>query len=139
MAEVGILKGTGLAIWSDLFNDVRILGLDIDLGHINNNMDNLKKLGAFKKENIELHEFDQFEDNTEALKNILKRDKVDVFIDDGFHSNETILKTLQSALPYLSDRFVYFIEDNKSVHKELKNLYPKLQIDVNDQLTVLSR
>jgi len=52
LAEFGILKGTGIAIWCDLFENARILGLDIDLGHINRNMDNLKSIGAFKKMNL---------------------------------------------------------------------------------------
>ncbi|KAA3613093.1 MAG: hypothetical protein D8M58_12350 [Calditrichaeota bacterium] len=133
------MKGTGLAIWSELFTNIRILGLDIDLGHINNNMDNLKKLGAFEKNDIELHEFDQFEENIEKLKTVLNDDKVDIFIDDGFHSNETILNTLKSALPHLAEKFVYFIEDNKNVYKEIERLYPELKMDVKGQLTVLSR
>jgi hypothetical protein len=31
IAEVGILKGTGLAVWCDLFPKAIVLGLDIDL------------------------------------------------------------------------------------------------------------
>lgn len=34
LAEFGILQGGGLAIWCDLFRTGRILGFDIDLGHI---------------------------------------------------------------------------------------------------------
>ena len=33
LVEVGILRGTGVAIWSELFPNGRILGLDIDLGN----------------------------------------------------------------------------------------------------------
>lgn len=52
VAEVGILKGTGIAIWCDFFENGRVLGFDIDLGHINGNMNNLKNLGAFKKTSL---------------------------------------------------------------------------------------
>ena len=31
--ELGILKGTGLAIWCDLYKHAKIIGLDIDISH----------------------------------------------------------------------------------------------------------
>ena len=47
ICEVGVLEGTGLAIWCDLFPNARCIGLDIDLSNIKGNMDNLRGLGAF--------------------------------------------------------------------------------------------
>ena len=38
VVEVGILQGTGLAIWSDLFPNGRVVGLDIDLTHFESNL-----------------------------------------------------------------------------------------------------
>jgi hypothetical protein len=87
----------------------------------------------------ELHEFDQFLDNTALLGRLLHGDKIDIFVDDGYHSDETIVRTLQSALPHLAERFVYFIEDNSEVHVKLRKLYPNLSIDSGGQLTVVSR
>ena len=139
LCEFGILKGTGLAIWCDLFKNVRVLGLDIDLGHIKNNMDNLELLGAFKSNQPELHEFDQLEDNVEYLRTILKGDKIDVCIDDGLHSIESILRTMKSVMPHLADEAVYFIEDNKAVHKEIERHYPDLLVDHEGELTVVSK
>lgn len=138
LAEFGILRGTGLAMWCDLFPDGRILGFDIDLGHAQNNMKNLKSLGAFRNNQPELHEYDQFEDNTEYLNGIIKRDKIDICIDDGFHSDESILTTMKSVMPYLADDAVYLIEDNKHVHKKIKSIYPDLVIDHKGELTVIS-
>ncbi len=138
-AEFGILNGTGIAIWCDLFSNGRILGFDIDLGHINDNMDNLKSLGAFKNNIPEMYEYDQFLDNTEYLGSILKDDRIDICIDDGFHSVESILSTMNSVMPYLADKFVYFIEDNKYVHKELRSIYPDLVVDCRGQFTVVTR
>ncbi len=46
ICEVGVLEGTGLAVWCDLFPNARIIGLDIDLSNIRRNMDNLRGLGA---------------------------------------------------------------------------------------------
>lgn len=139
VAEFGILKGTGLAIWCDLFQDGRILGFDIDLGHIYDNMDNLKNLGAFKIKQPELYEFDQFLDNIDYLGTILKGDRIDICIDDGFHSDESILITMKSVIPHLADKFVYFIEDNSDVHKEIRSIYPNLLVDNDGEITIVSR
>jgi hypothetical protein len=138
LVEVGILKGTGLAIWSDLFSEGRIIGLDIDLSHINHNLENLKtKQGAFKNHNIEFYEFDQFKDNTQVFAGILKGSKINIVIDDGMHFDETIINTLRSAIPYLSHDFVYIIEDNRDVHIKLEKMFPEFSIYCHDELTVL--
>jgi hypothetical protein len=137
LVEVGILKGTGVAIWSELFAKGRIIGLDIDLTHITNNLGNLKKIGAFKNNNIELYEFDQFLDNKENIGKILKGEKVDIVIDDGVHLDYAVINTLSSFLPHLKDRFIYIIEDNKTVYKEIIKLYPNLDIVNYGEITVI--
>jgi len=139
LAEVGILMGTGLAIWCDLFPNGRILGFDIDLTHINRNMSRLKSIGAFKRNIPELYEYDQFLDNTKYLGSILKNNKIDICIDDGFHCDEAILTTMKSVLPYLGDSFVYFIEDNENVYKKLKLIYPNFSFEYKDELTIISK
>ena len=108
------------------------------MGHINSNMDNLKKLGAFKRKQPELYEFDQFLDNTEYLGTILKGDKIDICIDDGLHSIESILNSMKSVMPFLADKFVYFIEDNKYVHDEIRSIYPDLIVDNEGELTIIA-
>ena len=139
LAEVGVLQGTGLAIWCALFQKGRILGFDIDLGHINGNMENLKSLGAFVGNQPELYEFDQFLDNTKHLKKILNGDKINVCIDDGLHSVESILCTMKSMMPHLAEGFVYFVEDNRTIHREIRSLYSNLVIDNEGELTIISR
>lgn len=138
LVEIGILKGTGLAIWCDLFANGKVRGFDIDLGHTRNNIPFLKSCGAFRETEPELHEFDQFVDNTDYVGSILKGDRLDICIDDGFHSNESIIITMKSLVPYLNDRFVYFIEDNSEVHRELRSLYPQFDIENCGELTVVS-
>ncbi|MCM8819792.1 MAG: hypothetical protein NC925_03245 [Candidatus Omnitrophica bacterium] len=138
LIEVGVLMGTGVAIWSDLFPKSRIIGLDIDLNHIKQNMNRLKRKGAFKNNNLELYEFDQFEDNQNLLGQILKKDKIDIFIDDGCHFDEAILNTINSVKPYLADEFVYFIEDNATIHKIIKRLYPQFNVENFGKITVIS-
>ena len=138
LVEVGILKGTGLAIWSNLFSSGRILGLDIDLEHTRSNINKLKKRGAFANNNVELHEFDQFDDNSEFLSKILKGNKIDVMIDDGIHMDKAIMTTIESALPHLADCFLYFIEDNKTVATKLKSKYPNLNFESFGKFTVIT-
>lgn len=138
LVEVGILKGTGLAMWCELFPNSRVIGLDIDLSHTKNNMDFLKSKGAFRDNQPELYEFDQLKDNRELLANILDGEKIDVLIDDGFHSVESILTTLRSVLPHLSKEFVYFVEDNKWVHRQLKKLYPNFLVDYSNKLNIIT-
>lgn len=139
LVEVGILQGTGVAIWSDLFKKRgRIIGLDIDLKNIKNNISNLKSKGAFKYNNLELYEFDQYKNNEEYVSTILKGDKINICIDDGVHYDEAILNTLSDIYPYLSENFVYFIEDNKSVYQEIKKRFPDLQVNNYDEMTVIT-
>jgi hypothetical protein len=138
LIEVGILKGTGLAIWSELFPNARIIGLDIDLSHFENNRNFLEDQGAFQTDNLELHEFDQFVDNSATLETILNGDSIDIFIDDGFHSNASILTTMKSVLPFLADTFVYFVEDNRRVHTEIRKQYPQYCIENDDRLTIIT-
>lgn len=134
--ECGILKGTGLAIWSQLFPNADIIGLDIDISHAQNNMQFLKDKGAFKHKEPELYEFDQFANNQEKIKEILKGRTIDIAIDDGHHSDISITNTLDTLLPHLSKKFVYFIEDNNTV-KNLLQTYEKMYVYNYKKLTVL--
>jgi hypothetical protein len=138
VVEVGILKGTGLAIWAELFPRGRILGLDIDLTHIRDNMDFLLSRGAFTSNNLELHLFDQLAAEQNDLASILNHDRVDILIDDGLHSDAAILNTLACAVPQLSGSFVYFIEDNASVHRDIAALYPNFRVDAVGEMTVIT-
>jgi hypothetical protein len=111
LAEFGILKGTGLAVWCDLFPTARIIGFDIDLGHFEDNRAALLKRGAFQARQPEVFEYDQLLHGSEKLGLLLGGDKFDIVIDDGLHSVESIVTTWRSIRPHLSERFVFFIED----------------------------
>ncbi len=138
IVEIGILQGTGLAIWSDLFPGSRLIGLDVDLANARGNLANLRKAGAFRKREPELYEFDQFEASGDAVKKILQGDRVDVFMDDGCHVREAILKTMESLMPHMADAFVYFVEDNDAVSDEIRALYPECEVESAGELTVVS-
>src|SRR5690606_14469901 len=124
LAEFGILRGTGLAIWCDLFPTSRVIGLDIDLSHARENFPHLESLGTFTHNQPELPEYDQFVDNAAYLGEILGGAKLDVVMDDGFHSTDSILTTVESVRPHLAEDFVYLIEDNPRVHRALRARYP---------------
>ena len=138
LIEVGVLQGSGLAIWCDLFRNSRIIGLDVDLTHIERNMDTLRKRGAFRYNHPELYEFDQLQDNTAFFKHLLGGGSIDIFIDDGAHYDEAIITTMKSSFHHLAHNFAYFIEDNRRVHSEISRLYPDLMVNNYGELTVVS-
>lgn len=100
-------------------------------------MDNLKRKGVFTNNNLELYEFDQFQDNRNLLGRILKNGKIDICIDDGVHLDEAILSTIKSVKPYLADDFIYFIEDNTTVHETIKKIYPNFKVENFGKITVI--
>ncbi len=136
--EIGILRGTGLAIWSDLFPSSRVIGLDIDLSHTRANMAALKMEGAFGETDPELYEFDQYEPSSGYLGTLLKGDRIDICIDDASHKSEAILRTLESVMPHTNESFVYFVEDNATVCDEIRVLYPGYDIESCGELTIIS-
>ena len=139
LVEVGILKGTGLAIWSELFENSKIIGLDIDLSYTQKNIPQLKKNGAFNEGNPELHEFDQLQNNTNLMKKILSARKIDIFIDDGLHTDESIIRTFESVEPYLSEDFTYIIEANHTAYATLEAQYGQYEFTNEKLITVVKR
>jgi hypothetical protein len=107
VAEIGILKGSGVATWSALFPDATIHGFDINLDNTKNNMDFLKSRGAFKTNNLVLHQFDQFEPIIPTKENY------QFIIDDGFHNDETVENTFEAFRPWLQKDGIYVVEDCK--------------------------
>ena len=138
LVEVGILKGTGLAVWSDLFPKGRIIGLDLDLSHFFENLQWLRDAGAFSADNCSVYEFDGFEKNSD-LRCILSEnsERIDIVIDDASHIDEAIVATFDSFRPHLANNFVYFVEDNKNVWKVLKTRYPQYKIRSLRHMTVI--
>ena len=139
LIELGVLCGTGLAIWADLLpKGSRIIGLDIDLSHFSDNRENLENAGAFQKNAVEVHEFDQFIDNTEYLCHILRGDLVDIVADDGVHFHNAILQSMINLYPYLEKDFVYFVEDNRTVFRKIMAAFPKLTVDRQGYMSIIT-
>lgn len=139
LAEFGILKGSGLAMWCDLFPTARVVGLDIDLGHFERNRPELEQRGAFRENAPVLAEYDQFADGREILRDMLGGGALDIVIDDGFHSLETIRNTWRSCEPNLAERFVYFVEDFPNLLENADGEFAKYQTTAYGALTVIER
>jgi len=137
IVEIGILKGIGLAIWSELFPRSRIIGFDLDISNCEKNMDNMITLGAFKYRKPELYTFDQFENNSRLLNSLFKGKEIDIFIDDGEHSNLAIINTFRNVFPFLSENFIYFIEDNRTVSHVLKKEFKNLEVINHGSMTII--
>lgn len=139
VAEFGILKGTGLAIWCDLFPDARIIGFDIDLEHFNENRAALGERGAFQRNKPSLHEYDQFVSGREQLGQILDGSALDIVMDDGYHSIGSIVTTWRSVEPLLAPRFVYFIEDHWGLMDSCGEVFSGYEARSFGEMTVVSR
>ena len=94
-----------------------MLGFDIDLQHCQANRTQLRRRGAFARNEPELHEYDQLMGSSDRLAEILRGQRLDIVIDDGLHTADAILKTWVSVRPHLAARFVYFIEDHANLLK----------------------
>ena len=139
IVEIGILRGTSLAIWDEYFNNKIIYGFDFDLGNFNENIDNLIELGAFKDGTPHLVKYDQLNNNKSELSEIFGTSKIDIVIDDALHSDKAIINSFNEFNQYLSESFLYFIEDNNTAWKKLKKMYPQYKYNYNgERLTVVS-
>ena len=139
VVEVGILRGSGLALWCDLFPNSRVIGLDIDLRNYLANVAELRRRGAFRFSQPEVYAFDQFRDNREYVAELLRGVRIDVAIDDGCHSDQAILSTMRSIAPHLNEEFSYFIEDNRTAIATIRAVSPEYSVETKGELTVLWR
>lgn len=111
VVEVGILTGSGLAMWQTLFPKSHIYGFDIDTTAYKSNLPRLVSLGM-QADRVAVSEMDQEADNTAMLKTIFGSTvRPAIIVDDGYHSGNAGKVTFSSLKPFLADRFVYFIED----------------------------
>jgi hypothetical protein len=138
VAEFGILTGTGLAIWCDLFPDARVLGLDIDPAHYQANRAELLRRGAFQSNSPEVFDYDQLIDGTGRLTEILHGETLDIVIDDGLHSVDSIVMTWRSVRPYLSSHFVFFIEDYPGLLDQCGSEFTGFDCHAEGMMTVVS-
>lgn len=124
LVEIGVLRGTGLAIWGDLFGTV--VGLDIDLGHFWGFVDELSAAGAFWSCELRLATFDQRTATPDSVADALGGLRPSIVIDDGCHEDSATLRTLESFRRHLTEDFLYFVEDQprrSKIHETLQGAY----------------
>lgn len=110
--EIGILSGVGLAVIDDYLVDAEVYGLDIYLENYKQNYKNLKARGAFKKQDPFVYEFDSYNPNKSLTNELFTNKKINILVDDGHHTLESMSSALEHFLPYLDkSNFVYFAED----------------------------
>lgn len=134
--ELGVFKGTGLAIWCDLYPRACVIGLDIDLSNFQENKQRLIELGAFRHNQPQIYQFNKYKDD---LGTILNGQSVDVLIDDSCHKTEGIVLFLKNNIHHVSDTGVIFVEDNTKVHKRLIGTFPDYQIHPNHNMTIMMK
>jgi len=138
IVEIGILRGTGLAVWCDLFPEARVVGLDIDLTHYHENVSSLVERGAFGWNRPEVYEFDQLRPDEGMLQTLFSEQGVDIVIDDGLHSDQAIRATLMAFRPYLVREWLYVIEDSLSAAELIARNSPELKVHAHRELTVIT-
>lgn len=137
VVEVGILRGSGLAIWSELFPEGTVIGLDVDLSHFLQNAETLRARGAFRHVLPQLMVFDLYDPAIWELAELLDGRRIDVVIDDGPHTVEAITTVASALRPLLADRFTYFVEANpESLHPLNSVLRPRRIVRGSGRLVI---
>lgn len=141
IVEIGVFQGTGLAMWSELYPDADIIGLDIDPDIFYRNLPKLKKSGAFSKKEPEIYTFDQYQCYPREVQSFLGNRNIQLVIDDGRHKPGPATRTFWCLFPYLDKEFVYFIEDIEEGASYFKNSLPDMKIlsfGKQNKLTVIT-
>jgi len=114
IGEIGILSGTGLAMWSDVFPNADIHGFDYVINNTAGNLALLGSRGAFKHGNLSLHTYDQqgsVAANSQMIGAILGSKRFTFLVDDGLHTDKAIVDTFLAFKDYMSSGGLYVIED----------------------------
>ncbi len=97
--KTGYKTGNSLRVWKEFFRNANIYGIDIDVNSI------------FQEDRITTFACDSTD--VSKMHSILDplNKKFDLIIDDGLHTLEGNLGTLESTLSYLADDGIYIMED----------------------------
>lgn len=138
LVELGVLLGAGLAMWCDVFPKARIIGLDVDPARFDVAM--LLGRRAFRYNHPEVHYLDELAaDAADRLERILDGEKIDVFIDDALHNDDSILTALAWAKPHLAQDCLYCIEDNETVAPKVFATHLDFEVERHGKLTICRR
>ena len=125
VVELGVFRGTSLALWCELFPEAMVVGLDLDFDRFRENEQKLRDRGAFAVNFPLLHEWDAYGDEVEFLADL---PGIDLFVDDGPHRADAIRNTVRLVGPLMNPGGVYVVEDFPGGGDILADAFPKAQI-----------
>lgn len=137
IVEVGILNGTGLAMWAEVFPNAAIVGLDVDTTTYQKNVNKLAVLSPGVR-SASVFEFDQFNPDFEWWET-LGRPKISLVIDDGYHSTLSALQTFSGFFENttFAERWAYIVEDIPAFDSELRSNFPGIHPESFGEITVV--
>jgi hypothetical protein len=124
LVELGVFRGSSLAVWDAVWPGVQILGLDLELGRYEKNLPKLLERGAFPGLLPEVRTFDAYEPDPDVITGVLGH--VDVFVDDGPHTRRAITECVAKLGPLV--RQAYVVEDFAGAAEILKPVFPGWEI-----------
>jgi cephalosporin hydroxylase len=125
VVELGVFQGVSMAMWCDLFPEAFVVGLDLDFDRFHACHPSLVGRGAFRRSSPALFTFDAYQQHPGNLSEL---PPVDLFIDDGPHTEEAIVNVLRLVGPLMAEGGVYVIEDFPSGGDLLAEAFPDAHI-----------
>lgn len=125
IVELGVFQGASMAVWCELFPEADVIGLDLSFDRYHANLFALKERGAFKTNSPLLHEWDAYSDEAEFLRDL---GDIDLFIDDGPHTQDAIENVLGLVGPLMAPGGIYVVEDFPEGDRLLAKAFPQARI-----------
>lgn len=123
IVELGVFQGASLALWCELFPDADVIGLDLDFVRFGDNVPFLLDAGAFLGSTPRLVVWDAY---SELLPDV--SGPIDLFVDDGPHTEPAIRNALRLFGPLMAAGGVYVVEDYDGGGRLLTEAFPDAQV-----------
>lgn len=125
VVELGVFRGESMAVWCDLFPDADIYGLDLEWSRWEQHQPLLVERGAFRRNYPQLIKFDAYSSDADELDWM---EGIDLFIDDGPHTEDAIRNVLRLFAPLMNAGGIYVIEDFDGGGDLLAEAFPEATI-----------
>jgi hypothetical protein len=123
--EIGVNAGGSMTLWKEYFTNAKIYGIDINIhGPTKDFAD---------KHDINYIIGDAYDD---SIVNIIPN--IDIFIDDGPHTLESQLISIEKYLPKMNSNGIFIIEDIQSydylniLKQKAENIFPSYRYELID-------
>jgi len=124
LVELGVFRGSSLAVWDAVWPGIRLLGLDLELSRYEQNLPALLERGAFPDGLPQLLTFDAYKPETTPIVEAVGH--VDVFVDDGPHTRSAIQTCITALGPLV--RQAYVVEDFAGAAGMLRQQFPGWEV-----------